>query len=67
MNVIASDPVLANLLNKHNEEINHELEEWNVEKAKQMSLETASTPSPAKENKASSGLEIYRIILVFFS
>nr|XP_026689804.1 ubiquitin carboxyl-terminal hydrolase 25 isoform X1 [Ciona intestinalis] len=35
---IASDPVLANLVNDHNQQLNNELECWDVERAKELSL-----------------------------
>ncbi|XP_078483959.1 ubiquitin carboxyl-terminal hydrolase 25 isoform X7 [Ciona intestinalis] len=35
---IASDPVLANLVNDHNQQLNNELESWDVERAKELSL-----------------------------
>uniref|UniRef100_H2YB37 ubiquitinyl hydrolase 1 n=1 Tax=Ciona savignyi TaxID=51511 RepID=H2YB37_CIOSA len=42
LGVIASDTVLANLVNEHNQQLENELEHWDVERAKELSLESKS-------------------------
>uniref|UniRef100_H2YB36 Ubiquitin carboxyl-terminal hydrolase n=1 Tax=Ciona savignyi TaxID=51511 RepID=H2YB36_CIOSA len=60
LGVIASDTVLANLVNEHNQQLENELEHWDVERAKELSLESKSlemeiVPTDSMQKCASPG------------